>query len=302
MIDYGDRLGRKIKYARVSALICPHNLSPSSPPKGHQPPQANGTSRTESVNQFFPHEKLDVYPRALAFAELAIAMVDSWRSTVAVRGQLDRALESIVTNIVRGAQYQRTDQGVYFLECSLGSVLECAACLDVAVLRGLIDTAQLKNGKQLLQELARMEVGLHKSWSESGRIREDEGSYSEDSQFYFSHESLSVYQRSLELHESFSSIANSDWWGKHRYAKRLDEFSTTLTLNIAEGNGRFSMRDHGKFVQIAEDAGSKLAAYMDLAAATWALDMESSKSLLREIMAMLCGLKGYLDSNTPNRQ
>jgi hypothetical protein len=47
----------------------------------------------------------------------------------------------------------------------------------------------------------------------------------------------------------------------------VDELSTSLTVNIAEGNGRFSKLDHGTFVSIAEDAGTKLAAYLDLAEA-----------------------------------
>jgi hypothetical protein len=72
-----------------------------------------------------------------------------------------------------------------------------------------------------------------------------------------------------------------------------------LTVNIAEGNGRFSKLDHGKFVEIAEDAGSKLSAYLDLAATAWAEDMSLAKCHLREVMAMLEGLKGYLDGAAP---
>jgi four helix bundle protein len=66
-----------------------------------------------------------------------------------------------------------------------------------------------------------------------------------------------------------------------------------LTLNIAEGNGRFSQLDHGKFLSVAEEAGTKLAAYLDLIASASNMKVETAKSNLREVMAMLDGLKGY---------
>lgn len=69
----------------------------------------------------------------------------------------------------------------------------------------------------------------------------------------------------------------------------------SLTINIAEGNGRFSQLDHGKFVATADDAGTKLAAYLDLAEAASLMDAGVAKGQLREIMAMLAGLRGYLD-------
>jgi hypothetical protein len=74
------------------------------------------------------------------------------------------------------------------------------------------------------------------------------------------------------------------------------ELTTSLTLNIAEGNGRFSRVDHSKFIGIAEDARTKLAAYMDmLAPMALVVDVERVKSYLRDVMAMLSGLRGYLD-------
>lgn len=111
---------------------------------------------------------------------------------------------------------------------------------------------------------------------------------------YFPHEQLEVYQRSLQVHESLDAI----WHGgqmRSRRAKRVDELTTSLTLNIAEGNGRFSKVDHSKFLAIAEDAGTKLSVYLDLLAPAAPLNVEHVKSYLREVMAMLSGLRGYLD-------
>ena len=139
-----------------------------------------------------------------------------------------------------------------------------------------------------------MEVGLRKSWEAS--VREQSEAYDTDSQIYFRHESLEVYQRSLQVHEAMDAV-----WRigqkRTRYVKRIDELTTSLTLNIAEGNGRFSRVDHRKFLGTAEDAGTKLAAYLDLLAPASLVDTKRVKSYLREVMAMLSGLRGYLDKS-----
>ncbi len=111
---------------------------------------------------------------------------------------------------------------------------------------------------------------------------------------YFPHEQLDVCQRSLQVHEAMDALWQSGQT-RTRHVKRIDELTTSLTLNIAEGNGRFSKVDHRKFLGTAEDAGTKLAAYMDLLAPASLVDTEQVKSYLREVMAMLSGLRGYLD-------
>jgi four helix bundle protein len=224
---------------------------------------------------------------------MALPMIDSWPATVAVRDQLDRATESLVANLVNAARLQRTARGTYCLDCSLGSVLECAACFDVALRRGLVDAPQQKAAKELLRQVARMEVGLRSSWGKDSAVREDPADYATGSDPCFAHESLIVYQRSLQIHELLAEALDRPQEGL-RYARRIDQLSTSLTINIAEGNGRFSKLDHGKFVEIAEDVGSKLAAYLDLAAVAWGEDVSETKSNLREVMAILDGLKGYL--------
>jgi four helix bundle protein len=246
------------------------------------------------MNQFFPHEKLDVYAKALSFAALAMPAVDSWPASVSVRDQLDRAIESLVTDLVKAAHLQRTNQGVYFLECSLGSVLECAACFDVATLRNLVDEVQLQAAKRSLQTVARMEVGLRNSWITAMSVKEDAEPYAVDTQHFFSHESLAVYQRSLQIHAALKDMLCAGRSNGHRYARKIDALSTSLTLNIAEGNGRYSKLDHGKFVDIAADAGARLAACLDLAATAGLENVGQARPLLREVMGMLAGMRGYL--------
>ncbi len=244
------------------------------------------------MNHYFPHEQLDVYGVALRFASLAEDLLASWPSSWAVYGQFDRAIESVVTKLAKAARLKGTDAGVYSLECSLGSVLECAASLDVASLRNLVDASRLHAYKELLQQIARMEVGLRRSWESC--VHEQPDAYATSAGMYFLHESLRVYQRSLQVHEGLNGLWESDQI-RSRHVKRVDELTTSLTLNIAEGNGRFSKVDHRKFIGVAEDAGTKLAAYMDLLAPMALVDVEGVKSYLRDVMAMLSGLRGYLD-------
>jgi four helix bundle protein len=244
------------------------------------------------MSQYFPHENLEVYAYALSFAKSAAALIDSWPAVFAVCDQLDRATESIVTNLAKAARLHATQNRIYCLECSLGSVLECAACLDVAYRRHLVAAAPLHEAKKMLQRIARMEVGLRQSWGYC--LKEEAESYGTNANPYFLHESLVVYQRSLQVHEAPDAFWESER-KRERYARRIDELSTSLTINIAEGNGRFSKVDHSKFVSIAEDAGTKLAAYLDLAASAALMKSDAAKACLREVMAMLGGLRGYLE-------
>ena len=242
--------------------------------------------------RYFPHEQLDVYGVALRFATLADGLLATWASSWAVHGQFDRAVESVVTNLAKAARLRSTDAGVYSIECSLGSVLECAACLDVACCRRLIDTPRMQSAKELLQQIARMEVGLRSSWEDC--VSEQHEAYGTDSEMYFLHESLEVYQRSLQVHEALDAVWQRGQT-RTRQVKRIDELTTSLTLKIAEGNGRFSKVDHRTFLSTAEDAGTKLAAYLDLLAPASLVDTQRVKGYLREVMAMLSGLRGYLD-------
>jgi hypothetical protein len=70
--------------------------------------------------------------------------------------------------------------------------------------------------------------------------------------------------------------------------------TTSLVLNIAEGNGRFSMLDHGKFTGIAQNAVVMLGVYLDVSATGDSMDVKPAKELLRRIAAMLARLGGYL--------
>jgi len=93
----------------------------------------------------FGHEKLKVYQRALAFFSLADEMATRWDVKHAITDHFPRAAESIVLNL---AEASAAVSGVKqkSLDVALGSTLECAACLDIAQVKELIDREALALG------------------------------------------------------------------------------------------------------------------------------------------------------------
>ena len=243
------------------------------------------------MRHVLPHEHLKVYEKALAYVRAMAPQVDKWSPSHSVRDQMDRACESMVVNLVKAAYHQRSNLGSYHLECSLGSVLECASCIDVAVIKRLLDNGESEAAKQNLLDVARMEIGLRNSWCPS--VREEQETYAGKPQG-FSHETLHVYQQGLHLCELLVTDVLTPNMQQNRIARRVDEASTSLVLNIAEGNGRYSQLDQRQFITVAEEAGIKLAAYLDLLPMSNPESVQSAKSVLHEVMAMLIGLEGYL--------
>ena len=116
-------------------------------------------------SEVFAHEKLKVYQCALAFFSLADEMASSWEVKHAISDHLPRAAESIVLNLAEAsAAYSGVKQKS--LDVALGSTLECAACLDIAHVKELIDGEALALHKPSLARIFRMQMGLRKSWSD----------------------------------------------------------------------------------------------------------------------------------------
>jgi len=108
----------------------------------------------------------------------------------------------------------------------------------------------------------------------------------------FDHEKLKVYQ------ESVAFVAWSDGIlqrcpDKAAVKDQLDRASTSISLNIAEGNGKWSSRDRCRFLEIARGSAVECAACLDVLVAKkrlTAADVEAGKNQLHGIVSMLCGL------------
>jgi four helix bundle protein len=108
----------------------------------------------------FSHEKLNVYRRAIDFVAWTQPLIESLSTSVSARQQIERASTSIPLNLVEGnGKFSPRDRARYF-QIATGSALECAACLDVIVARGIRSAQDVKAGKEMLLEIVNMTMGL----------------------------------------------------------------------------------------------------------------------------------------------
>src|ERR1700757_2710306 len=109
---------------------------------------------------------------------------------------------------------------------------------------------------------------------------------------YFDHEKLDVYQE---------AIAFCGWVGEFLRAisaktaakDQLDRASTSIPLNIAEGNGKFSARDRARFLEMARGSALECAACLDVLFVRKLASNQQvaeQKEKLTKIVQMLIGL------------
>jgi four helix bundle protein len=111
---------------------------------------------------WFDHEKLEVYREAIAFVGWLSAHFDTSGRVGEIRDQLDRASNSIPLNIAEGNGKYTPKDRCRFFDTARGSALECAAGLDVLVVKGKLTREQIRPGKESLQRIVRMLMGLIK--------------------------------------------------------------------------------------------------------------------------------------------
>src|SRR5438309_7843370 len=115
-----------------------------------------------SQESWFDHEKLEVYREAVAFIAWLSALLDGTLRIGEVKDQLDRASTSIPLNIAEGNGKYAPKDRCRFFDIAHGSALECAAGLDVLVAKGKLTLDEIRPGKERLQRIVRMLMGLIK--------------------------------------------------------------------------------------------------------------------------------------------
>ena len=238
------------------------------------------------------HHRLKVYEKALALGAGAEELSASWGRRHAIVEHFRRASESIVLNIAEGARLVSGPDKARMLDYGLGSTLECAACLDIANVKGRLSCQQSLTEKRRLLEIARMLVGLRKAWLQNV-IREEPSPYQAEPskpglEVLFHHESLDVYQVGLDFMRWFVGLPGGEELSD-RLCRDIDKSATSVVLNVAEGNGRYSELDHRRFLEIAAASAVKAAAYLDLYQQKLCARVESTqgRELLSRIVAML---------------
>ena len=139
---------------------------------------APALAHDRSMKTYFDHERLDVYQESIAFCGWVGELLGDVTAKAAAKDQLDRASTSLPLNIAEGnGKFSDADRS-RFLEIARGSALECAACLDLLVVRKLIAIERIIPAKERLVRIVNMLMGMLKRFS--GRadfLREDEGTY-----------------------------------------------------------------------------------------------------------------------------
>jgi four helix bundle protein len=108
----------------------------------------------------------------------------------------------------------------------------------------------------------------------------------------FDHEKLNAYQAAIKFITWLQIIMEGV---PKRYAvyNQLDRSSTSIALNIAEGNGKYSQPDRCRFFDIARGSALESAAALDILVAKKILTEDKivpGKAILKEIVSMLVGL------------
>lgn len=128
------------------------------------------------MRALFDHEKLRVYQDTLVFISWLQPVFEAVPKGMAVRDQLDRASTSMPLNIAEGnGKFTERDRCKFF-DNARGSALECAASLDVLVVKSVVNRELAQSGKEQLVGIVSMLVGLIRSNS-SSRVYEESAEY-----------------------------------------------------------------------------------------------------------------------------
>ena len=114
----------------------------------------------------------------------------------------------------------------------------------------------------------------------------------------FDHEKLSVYQEAIKF-VVWSDAILATLPKTLAVHDQLDRAATSISLNIAEGNGKYTAADRCRFFDIARGSALECAACLDVLVAKKKLaEAGPGKAILVRIVSMLVGL---IRSTSPDR-
>jgi|SRR5271165_3009875 len=86
-------------------------------------------------------------------------------------------------------------------------------------------------------------------------------------EFWFDHEKLEFYREAIAFIAWLSGLLE----GAVRFGDvkdQLDRASASIALNIAEGKGKYALKDRGRLIDIAHGSALECAAGLDVLVAT----------------------------------
>lgn len=111
-------------------------------------------------------------------------------------------------------------------------------------------------------------------------------------EYWFDHEKLEVYQEAIQFN-AWLSVLLEGRTGIGEVKDQLDRASTSVPLNIAEANGKYSTKDRCRFLEISLASALECAAGLDVLVAKRKLssdEIRPGKVRLQKIVRMLMGL------------
>ena len=115
----------------------------------------------------------------------------------------------------------------------------------------------------------------------------------------FDHERLKVYQEALRF-VSFAGPIIDELPAKLAAKDQLDRASTSIVLNLAEGNGKRSRPDRCRYFDTARGSGVECAACLDVLVARKKIDPSQAvagKAILIEVVSMTAGLIAHFSTD-----
>ncbi len=114
----------------------------------------------------------------------------------------------------------------------------------------------------------------------------------------FAFEKLIVYQKAMDFSDQVCAVTQTFPRGFYFLVDQLNRAALSIAANIAEGNGRFTIRDRKNLFGIARGSVQECVPLLELAKRRGLIQPEDHLKLkadLEEIARMLSGLINALD-------
>ena len=116
----------------------------------------------------------------------------------------------------------------------------------------------------------------------------------------FDHEKLNVYQAAIRF-VAWASEMLTEVPRNLAIHRQFDRASTSIPLNIAEGNGKYTAADRCRFFDTARGSALECAACIDVLVAKRACQESASVEGKQQILDIVSMLVGLIRSNSPSR-
>ncbi len=110
----------------------------------------------------------------------------------------------------------------------------------------------------------------------------------------FRFENLDVYQKAIDFAIEISKITDSFPKGNYYLTDQINRAAVSISLNIAEGNGRFTQKDRNNFFYIARGSAFECVPLLKILNAKLLINENQYAKLMNEIETISKMLSGLI--------